>query len=315
MDKRFDTAAINFERWRSIAPDAIIPLHYECDRESNFSGILSAHPVGKLQVAHLKASPHSVQRSPRLIHHARHDQLVFNWLLNGQCHVEQDDNRNRVNQGAMWLCDASRQYQLEFPQTFDLISIVLPKEGIKPYFSDLSQLVSLDLSQRSEMASFVSAHLQLLTQTSQFSSPFVIEKVTRHTIDLLVSLFAETLSDQKHHLTHSKASIVMRVKQYIDHHAMDAELTGQEVADKIGVSTRYINQLLSEEGLSLSRLIWHDRVLKSAELLQDNQNTHRSISDIAYTTGFNDVAHFSRTFKKHFSVTPSQYRRQINNPL
>lgn len=33
-----------------------------------------------------------------------------------------------------------------------------------------------------------------------------------------------------------------------------------------------------------------------------------NLSEIAYRVGFSDQAHFSRSFKRHFGTTPSEYR-------
>ena len=35
-----------------------------------------------------------------------------------------------------------------------------------------------------------------------------------------------------------------------------------------------------------------------------------NISQVAYSVGFNDLSHFSRTFKKHFGVAPRDYSRE-----
>lgn len=37
--------------------------------------------------------------------------------------------------------------------------------------------------------------------------------------------------------------------------------------------------------------------------------THLAISDIAERTGFTNTSYFHRTFKKHFGLTPTDYRK------
>ena len=37
------------------------------------------------------------------------------------------------------------------------------------------------------------------------------------------------------------------------------------------------------------------------------------IGEIALECGFEDVAYFSRTFKKMYNLTPSQYRRRVKD--
>ncbi len=49
---------------------------------------------------------------------------------------------------------------------------------------------------------------------------------------------------------------------------------------------------------------------KAAQLLS---NTDNRISDIAYECGFNDVAHFSKSFQETYHLAPSQYRLSHKN--
>ena len=46
---------------------------------------------------------------------------------------------------------------------------------------------------------------------------------------------------------------------------------------------------------------------RAAELLR---HTKQRIGDIAFNCGFSDVSHFSKSFQKHFDVSPSNYRNQ-----
>jgi transcriptional regulator GlxA family with amidase domain len=37
-----------------------------------------------------------------------------------------------------------------------------------------------------------------------------------------------------------------------------------------------------------------------------------SVTDICYTTGFENIAHFSRLFKSHFGYCPRYFRMKLN---
>ena len=43
--------------------------------------------------------------------------------------------------------------------------------------------------------------------------------------------------------------------------------------------------------------------------LADRAQQHRSITDIAFSFGFQNMAHFSRVFRSHLGLPPSDYRR------
>ena len=38
-----------------------------------------------------------------------------------------------------------------------------------------------------------------------------------------------------------------------------------------------------------------------------------SIAEIAFSCGFNNIAHFNRVFKKYKHCTPSEYRKEFNS--
>jgi AraC-like DNA-binding protein len=56
---------------------------------------------------------------------------------------------------------------------------------------------------------------------------------------------------------------------------------------------------------SPARYIKEQKLNRAAELLR---KTNQRISDIAFDCGFIEVAHFSRSFQKHFGISPSNYR-------
>ena len=49
------------------------------------------------------------------------------------------------------------------------------------------------------------------------------------------------------------------------------------------------------------------RLKRSAQLLKEQKY---SITEVAEMTGFSDAKYFREVFKKHFSVSPSQYAKQ-----
>lgn len=79
-----------------------------------------------------------------------------------------------------------------------------------------------------------------------------------------------------------------------------------DVADKIFVSQWYLSKLLNKStGKTFYDLVNSARINKAKELLKDPSLKVHEISEMV---GFNDVAHFSRVFKRLESMTPKEYR-------
>jgi AraC-like DNA-binding protein len=65
----------------------------------------------------------------------------------------------------------------------------------------------------------------------------------------------------------------------------------------------------------LQRLLFSRRIAKCQEALADPSQTHRQVSDIAYSWGFADVSHFGRLFKNATGMTPRTYRKHAFDSL
>jgi AraC-like DNA-binding protein len=90
----------------------------------------------------------------------------------------------------------------------------------------------------------------------------------------------------------------------------DASLSPAKLAAQLGISIRQLYRLFEEEGDSVCRYIQRARLVRSAADLVDHRLANESITDIAFKWGFTDSAHFSRTFKKQFELSPRDYRSQ-----
>ncbi|HEY9048891.1 MAG TPA: helix-turn-helix transcriptional regulator [Ohtaekwangia sp.] len=87
--------------------------------------------------------------------------------------------------------------------------------------------------------------------------------------------------------------------------------TVKSIADQLSMSPRYLSDLLKEEtGKTAIELIHIFLITEAKNLLQRPDNT---ISEIAYTLGFENLPYFSRMFKKGVGLSPNQYKKQVVN--
>lgn len=77
---------------------------------------------------------------------------------------------------------------------------------------------------------------------------------------------------------------------------------------RIGKSRRSIQATLRQMGTTFGNLALELRLSQAARLLRSSLATHSTITEMALTLGFEDVAHFSRRFRARFGESPRQYR-------
>lgn len=115
----------------------------------------------------------------------------------------------------------------------------------------------------------------------------------------------EGFMPEKAEETEATAFILKAALQYMTDHFAD-HLRLQEVADHVYVSQWHLSKLLNRfAGKSFFDILSELRINEAKKLLRDPS---LKIYEIASKVGFNDVAHFSKTFKRLTGKSPFGYR-------
>ncbi|MGT2617120.1 AraC family transcriptional regulator [Clostridium perfringens] len=90
-------------------------------------------------------------------------------------------------------------------------------------------------------------------------------------------------------------------------------ITVQEIADYVNLSRSYLYKMFIKNlGISPQRYLINLRMYKATLLLK---STKLPIGEVASNVGYSDSLLFSKTFSKHFSMSPLNYRNnQVNKP-
>ncbi len=133
------------------------------------------------------------------------------------------------------------------------------------------------------------------------------EFASRAALMLLVHPFLEK-SGQHGKQSFERQSKFFGLLQYIEKN-VDHNFTLKELAMQFHLNPTYLTNLFADcMGISLVRYC-NTRKLGYALVLLST--TSQSISEIAYSLGFDDINNFSRLFKRHYGISPRNFR--LNN--
>ena len=100
---------------------------------------------------------------------------------------------------------------------------------------------------------------------------------------------------------------ILKATRFIEEHYGDESLSLTKVAASLGMSDAYLSRSFKEEmNINFVKYLIKVRLDKAKQLLETDSC---SAAEAAYQVGFTDYSHFSRTFKKHFGLGPSEYRK------
>jgi AraC family transcriptional activator of pobA len=82
--------------------------------------------------------------------------------------------------------------------------------------------------------------------------------------------------------------------------------TAKDYADRLAVHVNHLNKVLKENLGKTTTEIISSRIIQEAKILL--KQTNWNISEIAYSLGFEEVAHFSNFFRKQTTLSPVHFR-------
>lgn len=102
--------------------------------------------------------------------------------------------------------------------------------------------------------------------------------------------------------------LLKRAMEQIEQNISNCEYNVEAFVSDMGIGRTLLYQKINDiVGMSIKEFIMDVRLKRSAQLLKDSDLT---ISEIAIQTGFNNPKYFSICFKKHFELTPTEFKKK-----
>jgi len=157
------------------------------------------------------------------------------------------------------------------------------------------------------LARVVASLLESSTEALETVDDGAWEPISHNLAALVLAL---VLRDEESGEPASGTQLLNRIYMAIESALGDPGLAPARVAEKVGISERYLQRLLEGVDNNFTRYVRERRLQCISADLENPAEAHCSVSEIAFRYGFNDAAHFSRAFRERFGVSPSVYRKQ-----
>ena len=128
------------------------------------------------------------------------------------------------------------------------------------------------------------------------------QELFRHLSGILCESVDAILQDRRQ----AEKKPVRAAKQYIQQHYMQP-ISLEEVADFVGFNASYFSTLFKKEsGKNFLEYLSEVRMNRAKELLRQ---TNLTVANICSQVGYNDLKHFTQSFKKATGLKPNEFRK------
>jgi AraC-like DNA-binding protein len=312
MQVVFDTKTLAPAKRRQAWRDAICEIYLQVDctaeQQDDYDGFVREMRFGDVTLTDALLSPQSVRRQSQHIAHFDKDYYYAGIEQIGRFEILQGGSSVELRPGIGGLYYANEPYVLRSNVKTRQFWIELPREAFNRRFESgrppLLKPIHLGQGLGRIAAEFCS---------SLASEGAGLDAHTRARLgEQFMDIFAMAISGRPGHEPEADAGVqqarLRSVKAYIDAHLSDANLSLAAIAKNNGISLRYLHQLFRQMDMSASEWLRLRRLQRSYDLLSSPRYGAQSITEIAYSMGFNSSSHFSNLFRAQFGLRPSDVR-------
>ena len=294
--------------WNEAVSAAIASAAADPLDENTFQGQLKLLDLGGLRFAEICGGASNVRRFPA---RARDNNFVVQLILSGEIVCRSNGRETTLGVGDFWMYGTSSSADLQLSKPVSLLALCVPREQLARYIACPEAACSLVVSSTSGAGALVADYLRdFWARAESELAPQLTSRFGEIALQMVASAYAgvpEARPDGSCRLTEHR----VRIRSYVEEHLRDADLTPKSIADAMRITPGYLHRLFSDSSESVSRYILRRRLEECHRNLADCMQSARSITHIAFEHGFNSLPHFSRVFRNHFGVTPSELRQRV----
>jgi len=236
--------------------------------------------------------------------------------LAGRCQLRRGEEQFSLEVGDGCVEDPLREFEMTFAALDNgrrrTLVVGFPKEAMTTRMPRLESLHGTVLRRNMPLARLLAGYLLNGFDVADDLTPEAATLFGEHAVELLTQSLRESWAEAPQPSEAWREALFVRACRLVRLRHGDPRLAPEPLARELGVSTRLLHRIFAEHGETVMKRVFAERVDRAAKLLGAPEAAHRTVTDIAFSCGFNDSSHFGRVFAAEMLMTPTEWRRQEN---
>ena len=298
-----------FEAWRDAFALKVARVDASTPDQANFRAEMQFQPLPKLTVSRNIVSACRLMRTPEMIRDGD-DGLTFVICVEGRGDAVFGDQTVSLNSGQAMLVPHHRLGGIMVNTDAVTLSIRLDRDAAAEIFPSLDEAILRQSQPGDPTIKLLAAYCEQLMSSNGIPASLA-SLGSSHIRELMAHLYnpASELA-RAAPFSGVKAARLRSVLNEIARRFRDPAVNAARVGLELGLTGRYVQQLMDGVGLSFSEHVRNLRIDEAKRMLRDPRSSHMRISDVAYAVGFQDLSYFNREFRRRVGETPSDARRR-----
>jgi len=293
-----------FSYWREMICSTLFSISPEAPSE-RFSARIVVRSSGNFRYATCESTSYEIVRSARDIAQTPADQCTIYLQLRGQTVINQSDQTVAFGRNDIVLSDCRHPFRAKLSNDGYRAIAVLPRAIVDSRAPWLRRRAVYRFT-NSRFLDLARHHMMQLVFDN------LSENETSLLTENLCNLLALASTDAAPNGLQPELqleALLAFCRQNLHH----PKLSPQIVAEHFDISVRTLHLRFEKFGTTFGSWLLETRLDACAKALKDPHQKIFSISEIAYSFGFNDLSHFNKTFRARFGMPPGQWRQDFQS--
>lgn len=309
MGALFSTAGLEsgrqFQYFCEVICEAVIHLGARRCTHGPYDAEIRTFGLGPLAFAQVCCDPVVIERTRQNIARDASAYYFFTLQLEGRGCVAQCGREALLQPGEFTIVDSTEPYRLSFDGRVRRLVVRVPYDQLDRRGGEGVDLRAVAFARSRPGTRLAFNAFCGLAEEARAHPEEVATAVGACTLDLAVATMlgcGETESGP------GSSRVLASVRAYAQSNLRDPDLGPRTAAAAAGISVRYLHRIFQGAGSTFSAWVREQRLRRCHADIADAAQARRTITDIAFGYGFNDMAHFSRLFARRFGYPPSRLR-------
>jgi AraC-like DNA-binding protein len=300
-----------FDAWRQSIGVAFEVEPSEKLATSGFAAEVRTYNLGDMLVSAAKFGAEHFKRDARRISRDGLDHYLVQLYWAGGLTGSTRHRPMNVRPGDIQIVDLSQPHE-SLAANSASIAITVGRDLIAEMVSPRIDLHGVVLRGDRGTGALLSDHmkslLRRLASLDAAEAPFA----ARTTAHMIAACATATVSSQQDR-SPTNVIVVDRLKRYIEENLASRDLSPRFLSERFRISRTQLYRIFEPLG-GVAGYIQTRRLDRAFGLLRNPFSRNRPVSDVAYTAGFSNLAHFATSFRRAFGLSPSDLRAVSNAP-
>lgn len=278
-------------------------------RPTDFHMMMKAVPFGNMVLSQATLSQTQLSNCPEpAAEDAEHPYSLY--TVNRRQHVIIGGNNFVLEPGDFTLVDSAMASMMNTSEPYTTIGLTVPAGFLRRHVPAPEKAVGLRFSGSTGLTKTISYMLLAMWELAESGA---LTEIGSKVAGNLLEIFSACCYMSCHEPGVESSNTDARrrqIKQLIDNELRNPGLTIGDLARELGVSSRYMQMLFAKEDCTVSRYIRRQRLEGCRQQLSDPAWRNHSITEIAFSWGFNNSTHFARAFKDQFGISARDFRKR-----